>query len=175
MEINIGCAPDWVKSSEVIDSLDALCKMWWTIGNKPILIMGLLIHYNICTKTKCISFSQISWYRFGKHFWLFGQISCALSNNAYFLQSTRLWALWTIWTAHNNKVFHENQLHEVSFFKQSVGNLYLIVCNSETSHCKFIIFTLCASKLFNNKSVTKKKNGKNQCFHLQALASSKGL
>ena len=31
--------------------------------------------------------------RFGKHFWQFGQILCALSNNAYFLQWTRFWAL----------------------------------------------------------------------------------
>ena len=33
----------------------------WTIGNNPTLIMDLLIHYNICTKTKCISLLQISW------------------------------------------------------------------------------------------------------------------
>ena len=58
--------------------------------------------------------------RFGKQFWLFGQVSCALSNNVYFLRWTRFWALWTIWTARNNKVFHGNQLHEVSFFKQSL-------------------------------------------------------
>ena len=60
MEMQIGCATDWVESSKVIDSLAALCKMWWMIGNSPTLIMDLLIHYNICTKTKCISLSQIS-------------------------------------------------------------------------------------------------------------------
>ena len=60
MEINIGCAPDWVKSSNTIDSLVALCMIWWKIGNNPSLIMDLPIHYNICTKTKCISFLLIS-------------------------------------------------------------------------------------------------------------------
>ena len=99
--------------------LITLCKMWWTIGNNPTLIMDLLIHYNIYTKDKCISLSQILGRRFGKHFWLFGQIPCTLSNNAYFLQWTRFWALLTIWTARNNKVFHGNLLHEVNFFKQS--------------------------------------------------------
>ena len=58
--------------------------------------------------------------RFGKHFWIFGQIPRALSDNAYFLQWTRFWALWTIWTARNYKVFDRKQLHEVSFFKQSL-------------------------------------------------------
>ena len=58
--------------------------------------------------------------RFGKHFWLFGQIPYTLSINAYFLQWTRFWALWTIWTAHSNKIFDRNQLHEVIFFKQSL-------------------------------------------------------
>ena len=58
--------------------------------------------------------------RFEKHFWLFGQILCALSNNVYFLRWTRFWALWTIWTVRNYKVFHGNQLHEVRFFKQSL-------------------------------------------------------
>ena len=43
--------------------------------------------------------------RFGKYFWLFGQILCTLSSNAYFLQWTRFWALWAIWTARNNKIF----------------------------------------------------------------------
>ena len=105
MEMHIGCASDWVESSKEIDILATLCKMWWMIGNSPTLIMDLLIHYNFCTKTKCISLSQIL---------------CALSNNAYFLQWTRVWALWTIWKARNNKVFDRNQLHKVSFFKQSL-------------------------------------------------------
>ena len=65
--------------------------------------------------------------RFGKHFWLIGQITCPLISNAYFLQWTRFWALWTIWTARNNKVFDRNQLHEVSFFKQSLKHS-LFVC-----------------------------------------------
>ena len=59
MEMLIGCAPDWVESSKEIDGLAALCKMWWTIGNSPTLIMDLFIHYSICTNTKCISLSQI--------------------------------------------------------------------------------------------------------------------
>ena len=61
MEILIGCAPYWVESSKEIDSLTALCKLWWTIGNSPTFIMDLLIHYNICPEIKCISLSQISW------------------------------------------------------------------------------------------------------------------
>ena len=65
-------------------------------------------------------YNRFPHHKFGKHFWLFGQILCALSNNAYFLQWPQFWALWTIWMAHNNKVFDRNQLHEVSFFKQSL-------------------------------------------------------
>ena len=56
MEMHIGCDPDWVKSSKMINSLATLCKMWWTIANNLTLIMDMLFHYNICTKTKCISF-----------------------------------------------------------------------------------------------------------------------
>ena len=61
MEIPIGCALEWVKYSKVIDSLAALCTMWWKIRNKLTLIMDLLIHYKICTMAKSISFSQVSW------------------------------------------------------------------------------------------------------------------
>ena len=87
-------SPDWVESSKEIDSVATLCKMWWTIGNSPTLIMDLFIHYNICTKTKCVSlYHRFPGRRFGKHFWIFGQIPCTLSNNAYFPQWTRFWAI----------------------------------------------------------------------------------
>ena len=78
--------------------------------------------------------------------------------------------------------FMETNCMKLASLSNLLGNLYLIVCNSETSHCKFIISTLSASKLFSvyltpvfsslfyvyfhltlrfptsNKSVTKKKN-----------------
>ena len=104
----IGCAPKQVESYKVINSLAILCRMWRTVGNSPTLIMELLVHYNICTKNKCISFSYISWPKVWESLlaiWINSMHPFTLPNVAHFLQ-----------------IGHSRQSgrHEVSFFKQTL-------------------------------------------------------
>ena len=44
--------------------------------------------------------------------------------------------------------FMETNYMKLPSLRNPLGNLYLIVCNFETSHCKFIIFTWSVSKVF---------------------------
>ena len=86
--------------------------------------------------------------RFGKHFWLFGQILCTLSNNAYFLQWTRFSHSRPFWWPTIIRTLIKTDCMKLAYLSNPSRNLYLMVYNLETSHYKFTLFTLSASKLF---------------------------
>ena len=63
------------------------------------------------------------------------------NSNAYSHEWTIFWVLWTIWMVRGHEVFGQNQLLEVSFFKQSPRQSLFNCLQLRASHFKLAFFT----------------------------------
>ena len=102
----------------------------------------MFIHHNICTKTKCFPFSQISWLN-------------GLGNKFAYLDKFRApYPTMPIFSIVQNfghcepfgqpaiiRSLIETNCMKLAYLSNPSHNLYVIVFNLETSHCKFTLFT----------------------------------